>query len=268
MVLGISLSDLAFQPALPFPGADTDAVDVGTSQTATESPSLSFPLVFQFALALGIILLFLALITALLKKVNIKRVVLLAIGLAALFALFSVFPHLPTNLSDPVQSDPHIHPLPQIDYLTAPIGDPPENLFFWVRVFLLLATSIIIGWLVIHDFKQKRKENAIAVEAMSAILAITNGVDLGRVIVRCYLNMEKVVSQERGLDRNQFITPHEFQTYLINEGISKEPILHLTTLFEKARYGNQSFTEQDVLDALNSLNAIQKTCQATMGSHK
>lgn len=261
IVVGISLPDLVFQPALPFPGAEPDSVDVGTPQTTTGSPNLSFPWLFQLGLALGIILLFLALITALFKKVNLKRVVILASVLAALFALFSILPNLPTIIPNPIQSDTHVPMPPQMDYLTSPIGDPPAKLFLWVKVFLLLAISILMGWLVIHIFKQKQKENAITVEVESAILAITNGGDLGGIIVRCYSNMEKIVSQERGIDRNQSVTPHEFQNYLIREGIPIEPILQLTTLFEKARYGKQSMTEQDEHDALNSLAAIQKVCQ-------
>lgn len=261
IVLGISLPDLAFQPALPFPGAETDSVVVDTPQTATGSLNLSSSWIFQLGLALGIILLSLALIIVLVKKANIKRVVLLASVLAVLFALFSLLPNLPTIQLDSVPIDTHVTKQPQTDYLTAPIGDPPANLFLWVEVFLLIAISILIGWMVIRVFQRRLKENPLAVEAESAILAISNGGNLGGIIIRCYLNMEKVISQEQGIERNQSVTPREFKTHLIYKGIPEEPILQLTTLFEKARYGNLDLTEQDELQALNSLSAIQKACQ-------
>ena len=261
IVLGISLPDLAFQPALPFPGADTDSVGVETPQTAIGSLNFSFPWIFQLGLALGIILLSLALIIALVKKANLKRVVLLASVLTVLFALFSLLPNLPSSKLDSVPIDTHVTKQPQTDYLTAPIGDPPANLFLWVEVFLLIAISILIGWMVIRIFQRRLKENPLAVEAESAILAISNGGNLGGIIIRCYLNMEKVISQEQGIERNQSVTPREFKTHLIYKGIPEEPILQLTTLFEKARYGNLDLTEQDELQALNSLSAIQKACQ-------
>ncbi|MHB8134959.1 MAG: DUF4129 domain-containing protein [Anaerolineaceae bacterium] len=260
IVLGISLPDLAFQPALPFPGAETNSVDIDTSQTAIGSPSLSFPWIFQLGLALGILLLFVALITALLKKANIKKVVLLAIILALGFALFSLLPNLPTSQVDPAPIDTYVPDRPQFDYLTAPIRDPPATLFFWVKVFLLLAISVLMGWFGIRVFRRNQRNNKLAAEAQSAILAISNRRDLGGIIIRCYINMEKVVSQERGIDRNQFTTPREFKTHLIYKGIPEEPILQLTTLFEKVRYGNLGLTEQDELVALNSLSSIQKAC--------
>ena len=110
-------------------------------------------------------------------------------------------------------------------------------------------------------FKRSQIENPLAVEAESAIQALTGGEDLGKIIIKCYVNMEKIISQERGIDRNHSMTPREFEDNLISNGIPQVPIQQLTTLFEKARYGIQILTEQDELIALNSLSAIRKTCQ-------
>lgn len=262
MILGVSLPHLTFLPGLPIPGPETNSEDNLTTLPGSGFIEISSHLIFQIGLAFGIILLFIFLITALLKKMNFKVVSTLMGLLAILFALFSMLIHLSSNQFVTIPVDKYFSEQPPHDYQVAPIGDPPAYLLIWVSVGLLLASIILIGWLIARVFHRSQKENALAVEAESAIQAITNGESLDGVIIRYYLMMEKVISQERGIDRDQAVTPHEFEIHLVNKGIPKTPILQLTTLFEKARYGNQRLTEQDELNALNSLSAIQRACQS------
>ncbi len=261
MVLGISLPELTFQPALPFPGASPDSGEMESPQSAKDSSINSSPWVLQIGLAVGIVLIVLALLIALYKKVKTKHILILAGSLVVLFVFFSILPNLPGTPSSTVQSQTDSPEPAQFDYLTAPIGEPPEDMLFWVKIIVLLTSIFLVGWLVMSLFKRSPKENPLAVEAESAIQALSGGEDLGKVIIKCYLNMERIISQERGIDRDYSMTPREFEINLISKGIPREPIQQLTSLFEKARYGIQILTEQDELDALNCLSAIQKACQ-------
>ena len=264
MILGLSLPDLQFLTGLPFPGSDTSPANNPAIVSESGYVNSSFPWILQIVWVMGVILIFFLSITALYKKVNYKLISLLAGVLAILFALFSILSELSPNQLETVPFDTSLPEQQLLEFQVAPIGDPPASLFFSVKVGLVLAGIIFVGWLVTRVFRRGQKDNILAAEAESAIQAITNGVNLGGVIIRCYLNMEKVISEERGIDRDQSMTPYEFKTYLINKGIPKMPIQVLTTLFEKARYGNQCLTEQDELDALSSLSAIQKVCQLVM----
>lgn len=260
MILGISLPDLRLQPGLPIPGAVTNSTAAQTIHPATETSDRAFPWMLQVGLALGIIWMFIALLTALFKKANIKWIGLFAGGLAVLLGILSRLPHLATGQRDLLPTDPHIPLLPSFEYRIAPIGDPPAGLF-WAAAILLLAGLVLVGWLLSRTFRQSQKEDPLAVEAEAAVQAIANGQRLSDVIIRCYLKMESVIAQERGLERGQSVTPREFEAYLVEIGIPKNPVLQLTGLFEKARYGNQRLNTQDEQEAVNCFIAIQNACR-------
>lgn len=263
-ILGVSLSDLQFLPGLPFPGAESSSVYNPTTLPDPFNKNNSSPWILQIVLAVGVILILFFLIIALLKKINYKLISLITGVLVILFTLFSVLTKLsPSQFQNVTEGT---SPTEQLlsEYQVAPIGDPPTNLFIGVKVGLMLAIIVIFGRLIVHVFKPSQKDNKLADEVESAIQAITEGVNLGGVIIRCYLNMENAISEELGIDRGQSKTPHEFETYLIDKGIPKAPIQLLTTLFEKARYGNQCLAKEDELDALSSLFAIQKACETVM----
>jgi len=262
VILGIGLRDLQFLPGLPIPGPEPNIADHPTTFPETGINKNSFLLILQIGLAAGVILLFFFVITAILKKINVKLIILLTGALIISFAIFSVLPTLPYHQFASAPTDTSLPEKQLPVYQIAPIGDPPEKLFFWVKVGLFIAGVFLFGWMIARVLQRNKKGNALADEAETAIQAITNGVNLCGVIIQCYLNMEKVISQERSIDRSVSMTPREFETYLIHKGIPEAPILQLTTMFEKARYGNQCLTERDELDALRCLSAIKQACQS------
>ena len=201
--------------------------------------------------------------TALLKKGNIKRVGLLAAILVLLFVFFSLLPRLAPERLDTVPDNTAVPRPPSFDYLVAPIGDPPAGLLFWVAAALLLVSVVLIGWSIVHAYRRTQKEDPLAIEAEAAVQAIADGQSLGNVIIRCYLNMERVIALEHGIERGEAVTPREFETYLEGKGIPRDPILQLTTLFEKARYGNQSLNEHDEREAVNCLLPSRKPASQT-----
>lgn len=210
---------------------------------------------------------FFALVAALVKQASIKRIGLFAGGLAVLVVIFSQLPHPAAGQMDLSLTDAYIPIQPSLEYSTAPIGDPPTGLL-WVAAILLLAGLVWTGWLLTRALRRSQKEDPLAVEAEAAVQAIANGQSLSDVIIRCYLNMESVIARERGIERGQSVTPREFETHLVERGIPKYPVLQLTRLFEKARYGNQRLNVQDEQEAVKSFIAIQSACRPNMGGTK
>jgi len=259
ILLGVSLPGLRFQAGLPIPGADPVSISdpIGEPDSANET----FPWLLPYVLAFGTILLFFALIIALLKKVNIKRVGLTAAALVLVIGLFSQLPSLAPGQSDSSSDNIGVAPPLSFEYMVAPIGEPPASLLVWVVAGLLLASVALISWSVSRAFHRTKKEDELVKETEVAIQAILDGQNLNDVIIHCYLKMERVIAQERGIERARSVTPREFETYLVEKNIPRNPILKLTFLFEKARYGNQSLNEKDEQDAVNCLFAIQKACQ-------
>lgn len=204
---------------------------------------------------------FAALITALVKQANVRQIGLFAAGLVVLFGIFSRLPNLAAGRLDLPQTGSYDPLQPSFEYSIAPIGDPPAVLLFWAAAILLFASLALAGWLLSRAFRLSRKEDPLAVEAEAAVQAIVNGQTLSDVIIRCYLNMESVIAQERGIERGQSVTPREFEAYLVEKGIPQKPVLQLTGLFEKARYGNQTLNEQDEQAAVNCFIAIQNACR-------
>lgn len=262
ILLGVSLPYLQFQAGLPIPGAEPESIDAPENEQ--EYPEAVSPSLFPYWLALGIILTFFALITALLKKVSIKRLLLLATALGLLFVFFSLLANPAPSHTTSLPDDNGVVTQLPFDYIFAPIGEPPASLFSCVIAAFLLASVVLITWLVSHAFHREKEEDKLAMEAQLAVQAIADGQNLRNVIIQYYAKMESIIAQERGIERAQAVTPREFETYLVEKGIPRIPILQLTFLFEKARYGNESLNEQEEQDAINCFCAIQKACQSDL----
>jgi len=88
---------------------------------------------------------------------------------------------------------------------------------------------------------------------------IRTGGDLRNAVIRCYQDMQEILSRRRGL-RPTYMTPREFAASLREVGMSDEHIDRLTSLFELVRYGNRADDEY-ASEALACLDAIQTAHQ-------
>jgi hypothetical protein len=138
----------------------------------------------------------------------------------------------------------------------------------WLTYLLsgLLAVLImgIIGvvlWLVLRRRASEPPLDRIAEEAQSALEAIRAGGDLRNIVIRCYAEMSRVLSETRGIHRSLDMTPHEFQAALERQGLPREPVAQLTHLFEEVRYGSQVPGAGEERRALDSLAAIVAACE-------
>jgi hypothetical protein len=101
----------------------------------------------------------------------------------------------------------------------------------------------------------------LAREAQSAVDALRSGAPLYDVVIRCYHDMSRVLSERRGIERAEAMTPAEFEGHLLRLGMPQEPVSNLTRLFEEVRYGTKEPGPAEGERALASLTAIVQACE-------
>jgi hypothetical protein len=158
-------------------------------------------------------------------------------------------PELP-SLGDPVDFYPPETP----DYLV---------LIVIVSVSLLLSTAAIL--LYIHFQRKKREQygdmGQLAAEAQEAVDSLRAGEDFKDTILRCYYRMSTVLQREKRIQRQDSMTPREFERALSRLGMPVTPVRNLTRLFEDVRYGSQNKGKRDEELAVLSLMEIVEYCK-------
>jgi len=126
----------------------------------------------------------------------------------------------------------------------------------------LFLTVLVAGiaWSVWRRRRPRHPLERLAQEAQNALDALWAGGDLKNVVIRCYLEMSRVVSEQRGIRRDEDMTPREFESYLEEKGLPGEPVRQLTRLFEEVRYGTMIPGENEKRQAVASLTAIVEVC--------
>lgn len=261
ILLAAGLPGHPFQAGAPIPGAQISAPVDPAVQTAAPVKTVVSPGLLQGVLALAILLILIILLASLLKKSNLKRIAALAAGLGILFALFALLPQASWDRDASAPENLPTAQQPTMEYHIAPIGEPPGDLFGWVIAGLVLCAAVLIAGLLVRAYRQRQKEDPIALEAENAFQAVIEGRDISSVIIQCYLNMERAVAEEQGFERNEAVTPREFENELVKRGIPRVPVHQLTRLFEKVRYGSQALDRKGEQEAVNCLTAIRAACQ-------
>lgn len=150
--------------------------------------------------------------------------------------------------------------------------DPPA----WISVITVLLAAILISALIIgllliirrRKTKEKNPLQRLAGEAQTALDSLHAGRDLKSVIIQCYLDMVKVVEEERGILRQTAMTPREFEASLISKGLPQQPVITITRLFEKVRYGSLALDSAEENLAFASLSDIVNACQSLGELHE
>lgn len=262
VILSVGLSDLQLQPGLPIPGAATtqDTNPETLSNEARPRP-ITMGSFLQGTLALSFVLLLLAFAIQLVRRVNGKRLFRLAAALVGVLIVLVLVPRIDTGAPDTsLEEIPAAGPS-QFTFTTAPIGNPPEQLYWFVVGFVALSVLFICLWLVREYYRRPEPAHPLGNAADAAIQAIHDGQNLQNVIIQCYLNMIQVLKDEKGIEREQSITPREFEHWLSNHGIHAAAIRQLTRLFEMARYGPQTPEQRDEAAAVECLSAISIYCK-------
>jgi hypothetical protein len=164
---------------------------------------------------------------------------------------------LTTPFAQPAQIDesPVLEEVDQAPY-TIPDILPWQRYLTGTAIILLVGLTGYAIWL-----KYKPPENEFAEITLSALSDLRSGRDWEDAVIQCYVRMEMAVRQQRHLNRNQSMTPREFATHLGHSGLPAEPVIHLTRLFEKARYSSRSSGTDERNKAIDCLTDILETIQ-------
>jgi hypothetical protein len=131
---------------------------------------------------------------------------------------------------------------------------------------VLLAGLVgVLLWAALRRRPAEQPLKQIAVEAQSALDAIEAGGDLRNIVIRCYAEMSRVLSEQRGIQRPADMTPREFETALARQGMPRQPVQALTRIFEEVRYGVKVPGEREERQARESLAAIVEACGGLEG---
>jgi hypothetical protein len=144
-------------------------------------------------------------------------------------------------------------------FVTPPPYTPPVIPSWAVYVVSLLVVLILAGigfWMYRVLRPPKYQLKGLARAARSALKDLSAGRDWDDTVIQCYVRMSEALGQERGLHRQQGMTPQEFASRLEQAGLPSDPVRRLTRLFEKARYGGRKSSREDVNEAVTCLTAI------------
>jgi len=137
----------------------------------------------------------------------------------------------------------------------------------WIIVLLNVAfTTMFIGAILYILYRMRFAAHTIdqlGIEAREALESIHSGVDIKDTIIRCYYDMNEVLTKQRSIRRKGAMTPREFEEQLTNLGFPEEYVYRLTRLFEAVRYGAIELGHQQEQEAIICLTAIIKACETS-----
>ncbi len=140
-------------------------------------------------------------------------------------------------------------------------------LSFVLAAFIIALTAAVV-YAIWRNRRQPRPGVALerlAQEAEQAIDVIQAGGDLRDTVIRCYVEMNRVVREARGILRQHTMTTREFEDELSRAGLPGEPIRDLTRLFEEVRYGAKELGPWEGRRATACLAAIAEACRSLAG---
>jgi len=201
-----------------------------------------------------------------LLRTDIRRFLRNMVLLVLLIALVVFFPKI--SVSQPVsESGNAAHPTlaSQNTYPVSPIGEPPETFVWTVLVILIVAALAVFLWILFRRRTNASRQDKILQQAQAAVESLQMGEDFKSVILRCYLQMTRVLKEEHGIERDTNLTAREFMELLQKRGISPSPIHDMTLLFESARYSPLQPGEREEQRGLDCLNEIIQDCRRNAG---
>ncbi|MGC8779265.1 MAG: DUF4129 domain-containing protein [Anaerolineae bacterium] len=156
---------------------------------------------------------------------------------------------------------------------------PPAEFSASAPPWLVLLVSFAMAGFIVALFvglmwslarRRPRNEALVALEALAeraeaARDVIEAGGDLRNTIIRCYVEMNRVVRETRGLHRDRAMTPREFEERLAHAGLPAAQVRDLTLLFEDVRYGAKELGPWEGRRAMTCLDAIAASCRALAG---
>jgi hypothetical protein len=273
VLLATGLSSLEFAPGQAAPRLRLP-VETNTGQGRT----LSQGLLNLVTVVLGILAIVLVALFAvyLIFSADAKKRLLTVLGLlacvAVLYWVSQANPQQPVQVQQtqtPIAATPE--PGPALPGDPAPQAveldfHPPGWLVWLGAIALALLTAGAaagIAWFVwSQGQRQATPLEQLAEKAEWALGALEAGADLEDTIMRCYFEMGEILKRERGIVRQEAMTPREFERGLRGSGLPQEAVAQLTRLFEEVRYGTGIPREQEERQAMTCLATIAEACRS------
>jgi len=270
LLLAAGLNGLELQPGRPFAGRLTTEED-GSGPAPARAPIPDTAL-----LVVGLILALFAplAIVYLLVKGDRRRRMLYALslllGLVGLYLAGRVRPAQelvlpPTEVAGEILLDDSMLAAPGAPVVELEVRPPAWLAWLAAALLALLAAAIVLAtaWLVwVRARPAPDPLPRIAEEAQAALADLDAGAGVRDAVMRCYLEMSRVLEQERGLARDEAMTPREFEAALQNVGLPREAVANLTRLFEAVRYGAARTGRREEEQARACLSAIVAACRS------
>ena len=271
VALAGAMRNFAFRPARHLSREETQVIrlPVGDILENIESIPLEKQIAFIAMVVLFVVLSF-ALLSPEMRKRLLRQLLNLAAGIFILYYFLKEKPGLLEEmLGDPVATG-KAGPINQPEFAPPPVFQPPQIsgwISFLVAFGVVLLAALLFWrinrWWSVHmrTAESSHPLDEIAKAARRSLHTLSAGDgSVHERIIQCYADMSRVVSERQGLRREYAMTPSEFAERLKNAGLPREPVSRLTRLFEAARYGARTSTQDDIDEAVDCLTSILKYC--------
>ena len=214
-LLAASLSQMELKPGLPAPFLEGYQIVLPEYDQSDDITLEVFPFILRF---LGIlfslylmVMLYKVIMGMRLRKLlgSLREFILIIGGFLLLIVGIFLLQNLPgqpaARMSSPRKFDT------PLAIRTEPI---PTGLLWFVGISLaVLAAGLLYYW--IRAQRSSRQGTLLAGQIEKARQNILAGMELDEVILRCYVEMGLILQRERGIERQVFTTPTEFERELI-----------------------------------------------------
>ena len=259
VLLAASLQSLELKPAQIFFSDDGNRSNI-FSEFANLARNVGTLTLGEALMLIGGFLVLFVLMLAMLSPEARKRLIrtVLRIALTAWVIIWAMDRFRPQGIFEIESQAAVAEDAPQVIVTPPPYSPPvvPSWLIYLVSLFVVLLIAGIGFWMYRVLRPPKYQLQGLARAARSALKDLSAGRDWDDTVIQCYARMSEALGRERGLHRQQGMTPQEFASRLEQAGLPSDPVRRLTRLFEKARYGGRKSSREDVNEAVTCLTAI------------
>ncbi|NLF10268.1 MAG: DUF4129 domain-containing protein [Anaerolineaceae bacterium] len=271
LLLAAGLDGLELQPGRPFAGLLTTGEEDGSGPAPApaviaDTALLVVGLLMALLVPLAIVYLFVQGD----RRRRFLYALILLLGLVGLYLASRAEPArelVPpaTEVAPEMSLDEGLLAIPGAPPVELEVRPPAWLAWLAAALLALLAAGIVLAtaWLVwVRTRPAPGPLPRIAERAQAALADLEAGAGVRDAVMRCYLEMSRVLEQERGLARDEAMTPREFEVALRNTGLPREPVANLTRLFEAVRYGAVRASRREEEQAVACLSAIVAACRS------
>jgi hypothetical protein len=258
--LAVGLGDLQFLPGRPLPRRDAaDELLRAFFRPLPGSEILGW--IFLGFYYFSLLLLPFAIIYFIISP-DVRRRVLRGLAMLLWLVAFLMLIRARPDIFNELQLMPEA--VPQADDIAVPSVEFAASFPPWLvtvtTVGLAVATAAVVVGAIWYFWRRSQRPanplDELAQEAQVALDALQAGADVHDTVMRCYFEMVRILSEQRGLRRGEAMTPREFEADLKAAGLPATHIEQLTRLFEAVRYGARIADEAEEREAVACLSAI------------